>query len=206
MVPPARSSSVGICLILVSELSFLDRVLGISRQPELRILDIGAGYGRLAYRAVSALDNISAYYCVDAIARSTFLCEYYLDKKGVANRAITISLDEQDRLPANGAITIAINIHSFSECSAAAVNYWIGRCAALGIPYLFLVPNDSGSGGDALRFTVGNGDYRGLIEAHGYRLCHSEPKYENSQIQRYSAVRAWYYLFERREIPASGGF
>ena len=65
----------------VCELLFLERTLQISRQPGLKVLDIGAGYGRLAYRAVTALSNIDTYFCIDAIPESTFICSYYLSRK-----------------------------------------------------------------------------------------------------------------------------
>ncbi len=66
------------------ELAFLDRHLGISRPPVQTILDIGAGYGRLAHRAVTAFPETVRYLCTDAIATSTFLCESYLGFRGVA--------------------------------------------------------------------------------------------------------------------------
>jgi hypothetical protein len=181
----------------VNEILFLDRTLDIGRLFGTCILDIGAGYGRLAYRSVSALDSIERYYCIDAVPCSTFLCEYYLRRKGVADRAATVPLDEQERLPGDGAITLAINIHSFSECSAEAVSYWVGRCAALGIKFLFVVPNQSAAGGSAFHFSKGEGDFRPQIEAHGYKLQHAEPKYGNTEVQKFGVSPAWYYLFER---------
>ena len=38
----------------IAEIYFLNRTLGISKRQNLRILDIGAGYGRLAHRLVRA--------------------------------------------------------------------------------------------------------------------------------------------------------
>jgi SAM-dependent methyltransferase len=181
----------------VNEILFLDRTLDIARSPGTCILDIGAGYGRLAYRSVSALQNIERYFCIDAVPCSTFLCDYYLRRKGVADRATTVPLDEQERLPEDGAITLAINIHSFSECSAEAVNYWMGRCAAPGIKYLFVVPNRSAAGGSVFHFSKMEGNFRPQIEAHGYKLQHAEPKYSNTEVQKLGVSPAWYYLFER---------
>jgi hypothetical protein len=181
----------------INEILFLDRVLGISRSVRLRILDIGAGYGRLAHRFVSGFANIEAYYCIDAIPCSTFLCEYYLRRKTVTDRAIAIPLDEQYNLPGQGAITIAINIHSFSECPIAAVDYWCRRCAQLGIKYLFVVPNGiSKNGAIFVSHTSSDGNFRGQIEAHGYKLVHAEPKYSNSEVQIFGVSPAWYFLFE----------
>ena len=54
------------------EIYFLDRHLGLaSAAPGLTVLDIGAGYGRLAHRILSALPSATRYLCSDAIAEST---------------------------------------------------------------------------------------------------------------------------------------
>ena len=126
------------------ELLFLERALQISRQPGLKVLDIGAGYGRLAYRAVTALSNIDTYFCIDAIPESTFISSYYLSRKGVV-RPRVVAFDDQQDLVA-GTIDLAVNIHSFSECAIEAVDYWVSRCAELKVEYLFIVPDISDGG------------------------------------------------------------
>jgi hypothetical protein len=78
----------------VSELLFLDRTLGVASSRGAGVLDIGAGYGRLAHRAASAFPARPAWYCVDAVPESTFLCEYYLNRKGVDDRARAVPLEE----------------------------------------------------------------------------------------------------------------
>jgi hypothetical protein len=54
------------------ELYFLDNHLDIASRENVCILDIGAGYGRLAHRTVTALPNVR-YLCTDAVAVSTFI-------------------------------------------------------------------------------------------------------------------------------------
>jgi hypothetical protein len=186
-----------------SELLFLDRTLGLASSTRAGVLDIGAGYGRLAHRATSALPALSAWYCVDAVPESTFLSEYYLDRKGVAARARVVPLDELERLPGEGAIDLAVAVHSMSEFPPAGVDFWAGLCARRGIRHLFVVPNGSARGGGALRFSYGaRDDFRPLLEAHGYRLRHAEPKYANPELQKYGITPAWYYLFE---LGGAGG-
>jgi hypothetical protein len=174
------------------ELLFLERMLQISRRAGLKVLDIGAGYGRLAYRAVTALDNIDTYFCIDAIPESTFISQYYLSRKGAVRTRVVAFDDQEDLVP--GTIDLALNIHSFSECAIEAVDYWISRCAELKIEYLFIVPDTSEEGGEALRLGYGT-DFRPLLAQHGYHLFHAEPKYGNPAVQKYGVSPAWYYLF-----------
>jgi hypothetical protein len=174
------------------ELLFLERTLQISRRPGLKVLDIGAGYGRLAYRAVTALGNIDMYFCIDAIPESTFICSYYLSRKEAA-RTRVVAFDDQQDLVA-GTIDLAVNIHSFSECAIEAVDYWVSRCAELKVEYLFIVPDLSEEGGEALRLVNGT-DFKPQLAQYGYHLCHAEPKYDNPEVQKYGVSPAWYYLF-----------
>lgn len=176
----------------VSELLFLDRALQVSRRPGLKVLDIGAGYGRLAYRAVTALSNIDTYFCIDAIPESTFISQYYLSKNA-PERARVIAFDAQEDL-VPGTIDLAVGIHSFSECAIEAVDYWLSRCIELKIEYLFIVPNVGGQGGKAVRLMNGT-DIMPLLVQKGYQLCHAEPKYQNPQVQKYGVSPKWYYLF-----------
>ena len=78
----------------IAELNFLERHLAISQRATLVVLDIGAGYGRLAYRALTALPVIQRYLCTDAVPVSTFICEHYLRYRGVDARAQVVPLHE----------------------------------------------------------------------------------------------------------------
>ena len=60
----------------IMEIYFLEDQLSLSKWPNIYILDIGAGYGRLAHRLATAMPDIGQYFCVDAIAESTFLSDY----------------------------------------------------------------------------------------------------------------------------------
>jgi hypothetical protein len=158
----------------VNELLFLERALQISSRPDFKVLDIGAGYGRLAHRAVTALSNIDTYFCIDAVPESTFISSYYLSAKGVTRSRIVAFDDQQDLVP--GTIDLAVNIHSFSECAIEAVDYWVSRCAELKVEYLFIVPNVSKEGEKAVRLINGT-DFAPILAKYGYHLSHFEPKY-----------------------------
>jgi hypothetical protein len=173
------------------ELLFLERTLQISRLPRLKVLDIGAGYGRLAYRAVTALSNIDTYFCIDAIPESTFISSYYLSRKAPVRTSVVPFDDQQDLVA--GTIDVAVNIHSFVECAIEAVDYWVSRCAELKIEYLFIVPSIS-KGEKVVRMNSG-ADINPLLAQYGYHLCHVEAKYCNPEVQKYGVSPMWYYLF-----------
>ena len=88
------------------------------------MLDIGAGYGRLAHRMVSALPGVERYLCTDAVAVSTFVSDYYLRFRGM-EKALAIPLDVIDNSLRDYPVDLAINIHSFSECQTRAIEWWI---------------------------------------------------------------------------------
>ena len=96
----------------------------------------------------------------------------------------------------NQGIDLAINIHSFSECSLASINWWIERVKELGIRYLMIVPNAYQEGGSKL-LTNKREDFSGLINKHGFRLRIKEPKYLDPLMQRLGLYPTYYYLFEK---------
>src|SRR5262249_4135162 len=158
----------------VNELLFLERTLALSSRERFSVLDIGAGYGRLAHRAVSAFSQLDDYCCVDAVPESTFLCEYYLRQRELSPRARVLSLDRVTAELSPGSFDVAVNIPSFPECPYAAVEWWVELLRRLEVPYLFIVPNEP----DQLLTLEPGGarrDFRPLIEEAGYRLAASEP-------------------------------
>ncbi len=153
----------------ITEISFLDRNLKLFERKGLRVLDIGAGYGRLAHRVCSSGLDIASYVCCDAVPMSSFLCEYYLEYRKLSPPARVCLLDEVDQLEP-GCFDLAFNVHSFSECTHAAIAWWIGQLKRLKVPYLFLIPNE----GDQLLSTESNEgkvrrDFSGLLDDAGYR-------------------------------------
>src|SRR5262245_49657572 len=115
------------------EIYFLERHLGLSRMTRPVILDIGAGYGRLAHRIVEGLVNVEQYLCTDAVAASTFLSEYYLKLRGLSGRAEVVPLDVVERTLESRQVDLAINVHSFSECRLDAIDWWLDVLARHGV-------------------------------------------------------------------------
>lgn len=180
----------------VNELNFLHRHAGIGDIPGLRLLDIGAGYGRLAHRADEGLPNLETYYCCDAVAESTFLSRFYLRFRQVVKARI-VAIDELEQL-ASARPHLAINVHSFSEMSYAAIAGWLDLIQRLGAKWLFVVPND---GGAFLSVESGGKrrDFRDAIEARGYRLAAHEYTIQDPDLRRLAGVSDMMFLFERND-------
>jgi SAM-dependent methyltransferase len=162
------------------------------------ILDIGAGYGRLAHRLTAAVTSIKNVMCADAVPLSTFICEYYLRCRSV-NRAFIVSFPEiESKLLANP-VSLAINIHSFSECPLAAIEWWLRLVSRHSVPYLFLVPNAADHGGTKLLSQEIDGsrlDYAPLIQSCGYKRFALMPKYADDVIQSLGVSPTHYHFFQ----------
>lgn len=182
----------------INEINFLHRHLGIADQASLRVLDIGAGYGRLAHRMCEALPNLARYDCVDAVPESTFLCEYYLRHRGVDDRARAIPLHRLEQLAPPGHYHLGINIHSFSECTLEAVQWWLDRLRELQVPYLLIVPNQPE---ELLTSEPGGGklDFAPELAARGYELMHKAPVYDDDELRELIGVRDHFFLYRRRD-------
>ena len=181
----------------IIEIYFLDRHLGLaSPAKEFSILDIGAGYGRLAHRTLSALPNVKRYLCTDAVAESTFISEYYLRFRRLDGRAAVIPLDEIEQTLERQPVDLAINIHSFSECRLSAIEWWLALLARHGVKHLMIVPNNLGHGVESLLNQEGE-DMRKAAERHGYRQVARDPKYADPVVQKYALNPTSHFLFER---------
>jgi hypothetical protein len=176
----------------INEIYFLERHLNISSANNLNILDIGAGYGRLAHRMLNALPNINQYFCTDAFPISSFICEYYLRYRHLEDRAKVTPLDRIEDVLRNNSIDIAVNIHSFSECRTSAIEWWLSILAKYKVKNLMVIPNPP-----ELRTNDGI-DFGNIIEKYGYSMVAKDPKYLDPVVQKYGINPSNYYLFELR--------
>lgn len=179
----------------VLEITFLDRQWQILSTPNLRILDIGAGYGRLAHRWSQAAPDLADYCCTDAVAESTFLCEYYTRFRKVAPPVRVAPLHQVPELPP-GSFDIAVNVHSFSECTRDAVAWWVDQLLRLQIPRLFLVPNEA----NGFCSTEADGsrlDVTDLLDTAGYQLVHEEPVFEDPAVRHLLQVHDRFCIYEK---------
>ncbi|MCB9689343.1 MAG: putative sugar O-methyltransferase [Alphaproteobacteria bacterium] len=177
----------------ILEIHFLERHLGISKLDQPVVLDIGAGYGRLAHRMTSALPNLGKYLCTDAVPVSTFLCDYYLSYRQARNARV-VPLPQIEETLASESIDLAVNIHSFSECTIEAIDWWLQRLAKAKVRHLMLVPNARGHGGRVLDAADGT-DYAPILEKLGYRHVVTEPKYLEQTAQQLALNPTHYHLY-----------
>jgi hypothetical protein len=180
----------------IIQINFLDRHIGLSRMSRATVLDIGAGYGRLAWRMVQGLPNLEHVWCADAIAESTFLCDYYLRFRGVREVARVVPVDCISGAIRGRQIDIVTNIHSFSECTLEAVLWWLNILDTASVTYLMIIPNTS----DNLMTIEKDGsrlEFGSAIEGHGYRLIEKEFMFEDApSLQKYgvhAAATVWLY-------------
>jgi hypothetical protein len=158
-----------------------------------------AGYGRLAHRATTAFENVT-YLCTDAIPRSTFLSGYYLDFRGVSDRASVVPLDKISGAFAGRCIDLVVNIHSFSEIPITAIEWWLDLIAENDVQHLLIVPNTD----TRLLSKELDGpkvDLRPVIEGRGFELVRQQPKYTSDFMQRHGLhgrFPMFYFLFARR--------
>lgn len=181
----------------VAELNFLERHLAISQGTAVVVLDIGAGYGRLAWRSVVALPSIERYLCTDAVPVSTFICEHYLRYRGVDTRAQVIPLHEVRGALRRYPVDLAVNIHSFSECPLEAIAWWMALLREHSVRRLMVVPNVVGADGVTM-MTFDGRDFSRVLTDHGYRLVARDPKYLDPLVQKYGPNPAVHFLFELR--------
>lgn len=181
----------------VNEICFLDRELGLADRERFSVLDIGAGYGRLAHRMATAHPGrLTDYCCVDAVPESTFVSEYYLRHRGVAPPCRVVSLGSIDRELKPGSFDLAINVHSFPEMPYAAIEWWVELLARLEIPRVLIIPNEP----TELLSLEPDGERRDfvpLLEDHGFRLGAREPIIEDPAVQELLELHDHFHLFER---------
>jgi len=138
--------------------------------------------------------------CSDAIPESTFLSEFYLKFRGVEDKAKVVPLDRiRDTLGQRAKqIDVAVNVHSFSECTLTSIRWWLDLLRSAGIPRLFIVPNFA----KRLVSTEVNGkraDFGRILPDYGYRQVFQRPKFvKASELEKLGLYPTRYYGFELR--------
>ncbi|WP_205470842.1 hypothetical protein [Nocardioides sp. SYSU D00038] len=178
----------------VTEILYLDQQMGLASRENLSVLDIGAGYGRLAHRMSTALPNLAGYDCMDGVPYSTFLSDYYLRFRGCGDHVRAVRLDRHQEMRDH--YDVAVNIHSFTECSTAAIQWWMDRVAEREVEWLLIVPNHDT---DFLSTepTGARLDFRPIIERAGYTLHDTSPRFANEELRPLIGINNHFFLFRR---------
>ena len=181
----------------IVEINFLCKHLNIQEQKEFSVLDVGAGYGRMAHRLLEANPHIKSYTCVDVVPESTFLCEFYLGQRGMLDRAQVVPLYELEEALSSGKYDLALNIHSFSECTFEAISWWLQQLSIRRVRHLMIVPNHPER---FLSFETDGTqrDYAPLLQHYGYELIAREPVFDDPAV-REILVEDNMFLFELRQ-------
>lgn len=183
----------------VNEILFLERQFHVLSRPGLRVLDIGAGYGRLAHRLSAAAPALGDYCCVDAVPESTYLSRHYLAYRRCSPPARVVALDRVTADLAPGSFDLAVNIHSFSECTYEAIAWWVEQLRRLRVPSVLIVPNDQ----DhllSLEADRSRKPFADLLQAAGYRIAHTEPVIADAAVRELIGVRDAFVLWR---LPAT---
>jgi putative sugar O-methyltransferase len=182
----------------VNEIAFLERALSLSGRDRFSVLDIGAGYGRLAHRMTEAYGQLDDYCCVDAVPESSFVCDYYLRYRE-SNRARVVGLHEVEATLQPGHFDIAVNIHSFPETTYSAIDWWMRVLEPLEIPYLLVIPNEP----DellTLEADESRRDFLPLITGAGYELSNREPVIDDVAVRELLPLDDQFFLFKRTTL------
>ncbi len=128
--------------------------------------------------------------------RLRLFLRYYLKEYHKINQVSVVPINQVNNLMKNQNISLAINIHSFSEMTIDFVKFWIDKINKMKIQYLFIVPNSGEEyKGDLISFD--KIDFKPLIESYGYNLIVKRDKYLNPHIQKYGLNPTMYYLFNK---------
>ncbi|MFL7813368.1 MAG: putative sugar O-methyltransferase [Anaerolineales bacterium] len=176
----------------ILEIYFLDEHLGVMSNTNLTVLDIGAGYGRLAFRMAQGIPGLREYCCTDAVPESTFLSDYYLNFRGTGEKTRVIPIDRVYQEITPGTIDLAVNIHCFSEMTLPAIEWWMDLLDENRVPAIMIVPNSKTG-----LLTNDRVDFQPLVEDRGYRLAVRQPKYSDPVVQRYALNPDFFHLFLR---------
>lgn len=148
--------------------------------PLARVIDIGAGYGRFAHRFTKAYPS-SFVVCTDGVETSRAICERYLSyRHALHGQVMVIRPSNLDQI---GTFDLAVNIHSWPECTPDEINVWLDWLVKVKVPRLFVIPHHEEF------FCMGGTSFLPLIEAHGYRLEFERRKWPVAYPRTYCLFR-----------------
>lgn len=158
------------------------------------VLDVGAGYGRLAERMCVAFPD-AVYLCTDAIAVSTFISEFYLRWRRLPNARV-VPLTEVADLLTTTRVDLVVAVHSWPECPLSSIAWWAGTVGSSGARSLFIAADETeltSSEGDGRRLP-----FLPLFEQQGFQVLDHTTKYVGSPaLQEYGLYPDQHFFLTR---------
>lgn len=185
----------------VAELGFLRDIFKLNETSAPRILDIGSGYGRFAWRTSQCFPDAQVLG-VDAVPESAFLCEYYLRYRGASPNIRMVPLPRLEAELREAPVDFAVAFNSLSECSAVAIRWWLRLLAEHQIPNLVVAPHSGFDGGRKLFSVelpgVERVELTSLFAEYGYERTVLREKYTEPAMQSYGVSPTWFHVFSRK--------
>ena len=150
------------------EYDFLQRHLNKFFLQNATVMDVGAGYGRLA---VSMSPHVKQFIAVDSIPVSVACCKDYVATWARTDNIQILSVEDlylmykQNKVPK---IELAMNIHSWNECSLETIEEWLQTLVKFNTDFLFTVSHGQlDARFERAYYSWSNGaSYRPLIEKY----------------------------------------
>jgi len=145
--------------------------------PKPSVFEIGGGYGRLA---VELAPLIGEYLMVDPVPISVQLARVYTQRHAARDplniMVANISQYRELKPELVGQFDLAINIHSWNECSIQNIAAWVNELRGLKVSYLFTVSHGSTvqpARGPEYR-AWGRGNWKDLLLSSSWELVAEE--------------------------------
>lgn len=180
----------------VNEINWLFKHVNQMNDDSAVVLDIGAGYGRIAHRISERFGEKVKTICADAVAESTFISKFYLDfRKAAGSRVIELqeAVSELHLLRP----TVAINIHSFSEMPMESIAWWIDRIGETDISSLVIVTNEENESLLSCERDLGRVDFLPYLEKNGWCIKIQEPVVLDKTTRTECGINNWFTLLEK---------
>jgi hypothetical protein len=161
------------------------------------VVDVGAGYGRLAHQISEAFRGSWFVGCADGVALSTFISEWYLKFRNARNVEVIPIPELSSKLHIQRP-DVAFNIHSFSEIPSSSTMWWMNELEVAGVENLIVVTNERTNEFLSSEVDGSRIDLFPVFKARGWVVAKQEPIVTDSVARRETNVLNSFLHFVRR--------
>ncbi|MEU8194200.1 putative sugar O-methyltransferase [Microbispora amethystogenes] len=203
-----RYDGEDVCMDYLEAVLELEFMSGAVPLDGLRVLEIGAGYGRTCHALMSNHDLVS-YDIVD-LDNALRLSRAYLGAVLDPGRFAKIrfhSVDEVDALPADQRFDLCVNVDSFAEMNAETVRAYLdlvaGRCRYLYVnnpvgKYLDPSLDGHAQGAEVVALALRTGPLLDVIDIHDNRAVEAQSR---RFLAAYRPGDDWTCVADARAVP-----